>query len=62
MPRKKADDKSHSIQQSKGKTTKAVRGLLAGNDPAPLRLRPTRKADATYPLKLTRPQRESMIR
>ena len=36
---------------------------LASESPAtiPFRLKPSKKADATYPLKLTRPQRESMI-
>ena len=64
MPRKKQpDDKPLSVEQARGKIAKAVRDLLAGNDPGPItfRLKPTRKADETYPLKLTPQQRESLI-
>ena len=65
MPRKKAPDNSKplSVEQARGKVAKAVRDLGAGNDPGPVtfRLKRTGKADATYPLRLTRQQRESMI-
>jgi hypothetical protein len=64
MPGKKSpDDKPLAIEQARGKIAKAMRDLLAGNDPGPVtfRLKPTRKADETYPLKLTPQQRESMI-
>ena len=64
MPRKKsADDKPISIEQTKGKIAKTRRNPLASHDPGPItfRLKRTRKADETYPLRLTQQQRESMI-
>ena len=64
MTRKRqSDDKPLSVEQARGKIAKAVRDLLAGNDPGPVtfRLKATRKADEAYPLRLTRQQRESVI-
>jgi hypothetical protein len=65
MPRKKESDNSKalSVEQARRKVTKAVRDLAAGNDPGPIsfRLKRTRKADETYPLRLTQQQRESMV-
>ncbi len=65
MPRKKHpdDDKPLSIEQARAKIENAVSDLLAGNDPGPIvfRLKRTRKASDTYPLKLTQQQRESLI-
>jgi hypothetical protein len=65
MPRKKypGDDKPLSIEQARAKIEKAVNGLREGNDPGPIsfRLKPTKKAGETYPLKLTQQQRESLI-
>jgi hypothetical protein len=61
--RKQPDDKPLSVEQARGKIAKAMRDLAAGNDPEPItfRLKRTKKADETYPLKLTQQQRESMI-
>lgn len=57
MPRKKPPDSSKplSVEQARGKVTRAVRDLVAGNDPGPVtfRLKRSRKTDATYPLRLT---------
>ena len=65
MPRKKTPDNSKplSVEQARGKIAKAMRDLVAGHDPGPItfRLKRTKKADETYPLKLTQQQRESMI-
>ena len=65
MPRKKAPDnnKPLSVEQARGKIAKAVRDLVAGHDPGPItfRLKRTKKADETYPLKLTQQQRGSMV-
>jgi len=65
MPRKKSPDSSKplSVEQARGKIAKAMRDLMAGHDPGPVtfRLKRTKKADETYPLKLTQQQRESMI-
>src|SRR5215471_7122497 len=64
MPRKKApDNKPVSVEQARGKIAKAMRDLVAGHDPGPItfRLKRTKKADETYPLRLTQQQRESMI-
>jgi hypothetical protein len=63
-PKKRPDDKPLSAEQARDKIAKAVCDLRAGNDPGPItfRLKPTRKADETYPLKVTSPQRESLIR
>jgi hypothetical protein len=65
MPRKKEPgDRPLSVEEARAKVAKAVRDLRAGNDPGPVtfRLRPTRKADEVYPLRLAAPQRESLIR
>lgn len=66
MPRKNPpdDNKPLSVAQARGKVARAMRDLTAGHDPGPVtfRLKRTRKADETYPLRLTRQQRESMIR
>jgi hypothetical protein len=65
MPRKKqsADDKPLSIEEARGKITKAMSDLLSGNDSGPIsfRLKPTKKPGETYPLKLTQQQRDSLI-
>src|SRR5262245_22212480 len=65
MSRKKTPDnhKPLSVEQARGKIAKAVRDLAAGHDPGPItfRLKHTRKADETFPLRLTQQQRESMI-
>ena len=65
MPRKKTPDDSKplSVEQARGKIAKAMRDLVAGHDPGPItfRLKRTKKADETYPLRLTQQQRESMI-
>jgi hypothetical protein len=65
MPRKKTPDNSKalSVEQARGKIAKAMRDVVAGNDPGPItfRLKRTKRADEIYPLKLTRQQRESMI-
>lgn len=65
MPRKKTSDKNRpiSVEQARGKLAKAVRDLAAGQDPGPntFRIKRTRKADETYPLRLTQQQRESVI-
>jgi hypothetical protein len=49
--------------QARRKLHKGLTDLLAGDDPGPItfRLKRTKKADETYPLKLTQQQRESMI-
>ena len=65
MPRKKPSDNSKplSVEQARGKIAKAMRDLVAGHDPGPItfRLKRSRKADETYPLRLTQQQRQSMI-
>ncbi len=65
MPRKKTPNNRRriSVEQARGKIAKAMRDLAAGDDPGPItfRLKRTRKADETYPLRLTQQQRESMI-
>jgi hypothetical protein len=66
MPHQKTRGRSKSISvgQAGGKIAQAMRDLAAGRDPGPVtfRLHRARKADETYPLRLTRQQRESMIR
>ena len=54
------DDKPLSIEQARQKIAKFKSDFLAGNDSEPLtfRLKPTKKAGETYPLKLTQQQRE----
>lgn len=65
MPRKKTSDNSrpNSVEQVRVKIAKAMCDLAAGHDPGPItfRLKRTKKADETYPLRLTQQQRESMI-
>jgi hypothetical protein len=65
MPRKKAPDNSKplSVEQARGRIAKAMRDQVAGRDPGPVtfRLKRTKKADETYPLRLTQQQRESMV-
>jgi hypothetical protein len=57
------DDKPLTPAQARRKLQKGLTDFLAGNDPGPItfRLKRTKKADETYPLKLTQQQRESMI-
>src|SRR5947209_10430929 len=65
MPRKnRPEDRPLSVEQAGGKFAQAVRDTRAGKNPGPItfRLRRTRKAAETYPLKLTAPQRETLIR
>lgn len=49
-------------KQAQAKFQKAMSDLLAGKNPGPqsFRLKPTKKASETYPLKLTQTQRESL--
>jgi hypothetical protein len=65
MPRKKpaGSSKPLSLVQARGKIARAVRDLAAGHNPGPVtfRLKRTRKADESYPLRLTQQQRESMV-
>jgi len=65
MPSKKQpdDDKPLSIEQARGKIAKAMNDLLTGHYSGPIsfRLKPTKKPDETYPLKLTWHQRDSLI-
>src|SRR5262245_58714027 len=65
IPRKKPPDSSKplSVEQARSKVAKAVRDLVAGNDPGPVtfRLKRSKRADETYPLRLTGPQRQSMV-
>lgn len=58
-----ADDKPLSIEQARGKIAKAMSDLVAGDYSGPIsfRLKPTKKPGETYPLKLTWPQRDSLI-
>ena len=57
------DDKPLTPQQARMKLQKGLRDYLAGNDPGPIvfRLKRTRKAGETYPLKLTQLQRETLL-
>lgn len=52
-----------TVKQARGKITKAMNDLLADHDPGVIsfHLKPTKKPGETYPLKLTRQQRESII-
>jgi hypothetical protein len=64
MHRKKSpDNKPLNIEEARAKLVHGVRDYLAGKDAGPItfRLKPTRKASESYPLKLTQKQRESMI-
>jgi hypothetical protein len=60
---KPPDDRSLSAEQARGKRARAVQDLVAGKNPGPVtfRLKRTTKASETYPLRLTRQQRESMV-
>jgi hypothetical protein len=64
MPRKIPNqDRPLPIEQARGKVAKAMSDLMAGHDPGVIsfRLKPTTTANETYPLKLSQPQRESVI-
>jgi hypothetical protein len=64
MTRKKTPaDKPHSVEQAGDKIAQGTSHLLAANDSgrATVRLNLTKKVKETYPLKLTKQQRESMI-
>lgn len=56
-------DKLPSIGEARGRNAKGVGAPRSGNDPgsAPIRRQPARKAEKTYPLRLTGQQRESLI-
>jgi hypothetical protein len=58
------EDKPLTPAQVRQKFQKGLMDYLAGNDPGPLvfRLKPTKKAGETYPLKLTQKQRETLLR
>jgi hypothetical protein len=57
------DDKPLTPAQARQKLQKGVEDYLAGKNPGPIvfRLKRTKKASETYPLKLTQQQRASMI-
>ncbi len=57
------DDKPLTPQQARQKLQKGLRDHLAGNDPGPIvfRLKRTKKAGETYPLKLTQFQRDTLL-
>jgi Plasmid pRiA4b ORF-3-like protein len=57
------DDKPLTPQQARRKLQKGLRDYLVGNDPGPIvfRLKRTKKASETYPLKLTQLQRETLL-
>lgn len=57
------DDKPLTPVQARRKLQKGLNDFLAGHDLGPItfRLKRTKKADETYPLRLTQQQRESMI-
>ena len=65
MPRKhrSGDDKPLSVEQARTKIARAMSDLLAGGEPGSIsfRLKPAKKAGETYPLKLTKQQRETLI-
>jgi Plasmid pRiA4b ORF-3-like protein len=58
------DDKPLTPAQARQKLQKGLEDYLAGNDPGPIvfRLKRTKKASETYPLKLTQHQRETLLR
>jgi Plasmid pRiA4b ORF-3-like protein len=58
------EDKPLTPAQVRQKFQKGLMDYMAGNDPGPLvfRLKPTKKAGETYPLKLTQQQRETLLR
>src|SRR5512135_51980 len=57
------DDRPLTPQQARQKLEEGLSDYLAGNDPGPIvfRLKRTKKASETYPLKLTQQQRESLL-
>jgi hypothetical protein len=61
---KSDDDKPLTPQQARQKFQKGLLDDLAGKDPGPIvfRLKRTKKASETYPLKLTPLQRETLLR
>jgi len=58
------DDKPLTPAQARQKLRKGLKDYLAGNDMGPVvfRLKRTKKASETYPLKLTHLQRETLLR
>jgi Plasmid pRiA4b ORF-3-like protein len=58
------DDKPLTPAQARQKLQKGLSDYLAGNDPGAIvfRLKRTKKANETYPLKLTQQQRETLLR
>ena len=57
------DDKPLTPEQARQKLQKGLSDYLAGNDPGTIvfRLKRTKKASETYPLKLTQQQRETLL-
>ena len=57
------DDKPLTPEQARQKLQKGLSDYLAGNDPKTIvfRLKRTKKASETYPLKLTQQQRETLL-
>ena len=57
------DDKPLTPEQARQKLQKGLSDYLAGNHPGTLvfRLKRTKKASETYPLKLTQQQRETLL-
>ncbi|MGP0068200.1 MAG: plasmid pRiA4b ORF-3 family protein [Isosphaeraceae bacterium] len=57
------DDKPLTPQQAREKLQNGLLDYLAGNDPGPIvfRLKRSKKANETYPLKLTEKQRETLL-
>jgi hypothetical protein len=60
---KSDDDKPLTPQEAREKLQKGLIDYLAGNDPGPIvfRLKRTKKASETYPLKLTQHQRDTLL-
>ncbi len=58
------NDKPLTPQQARQKLLRGLADYLAGNDPGPIvfRLKRSKKASETYPLKLTQQQRETLLR
>src|ERR1700681_4522780 len=57
------DDKPLTPAQARKKLQKGLSDYLAGHDPGPIvfRLKRSKKASETYPLKLTQQQRETLL-
>ncbi len=57
------NDKPLTPEQARQKLQKGLSDYLTGNDPGPIvfRLKRTKKASETYPLKLTQQQRETLL-